>query len=306
MADEGERGAELAELLAEVRRIELGSRRLVTGVVAGGYHSVFRGAGMEFEDVREYEAGDDPRSVDWNVTARVGRLHVKKYTDERDQTVVFLLDLSPSMEAGFGGWSARGTAARLLACLALSAVRNNDRTGLISFGDAVESFVPPKRGAGHAMRILRDALALRPSGNGTGLVPALEHAHRALRRHAILFVLSDFISDGWQEALGRCARRHDVIAVRILVPELDDPGDAMLRVRDPEGGRECVVDFASASTRAAWAERTRAFCARTEADLRRLRVDRMDVPVPRTRGMEAIARPLRRFFRMRALRGEKA
>src|SRR6187399_371811 len=204
-----ERDVELTELLKEVRRIEVQSRRLVTSVMAGGYTSVFRGSGVEFDDVREYVEGDDPRSVDWNVTARVGRPYVKKYVDERELTVIFVLDLSASMTGGFGIWSARQTAVRIAACLALSAITSHDKVGLIAFSRGVDRWVPPKKGLAHALRIVRDCLALTGTSLQTNLTPALELATRLVRRRAVLFLLSDFLTRGWQDSLAMCARRHD-------------------------------------------------------------------------------------------------
>ncbi len=308
-----ERAVELAELLAEVRRIEVQSKRLVAGVMSGGYHSVFRGAGLEFHEVREYVEGDDPRSVDWNVTARMGRPYVKKYVDERELTLLFVLDLSASMSGGFGAWSAREVAARVCACLALAAVRNNDKVGLIAFSQAVDRYVPAKKGAGHALRIVRDCLALSGSSARTDLVPALELAARVVRRGAILFLISDFLFGGFGKELALCARRHDVIAVRLLGPELEPPfvaggvagGAGLMRVRDPESGEETVVDWGSPRARAAFAGRVAAWRAEIAEELRRAQVDRMDVRVPREPDRDAIARPILRFFRMRELRGEK-
>lgn len=305
---------ELAALLKEVRRVTVLSDRLVTGALAGNYSSVFRGSGIEFDEVREYAEGDDPRSIDWGVSARVGRPFVKKYVDERELTVVFVLDLSPSMEAGFGPLSARGMAARVAACLALSAVRNHDRVGLIAFGGSVERFVPPSTGRAHALRVVRDCLALpasAPSPGGSGLARAVEFAERVLRRRAIVFVLSDFLTDGWRDALRRCARRHDVVAVRLIPPELADGGLEALaplrraRVRDPESGGEVVVDFGHAPARAELAARIARFRERTEEELRRIHVDRVDVVLPRRAGRDAVVRPLLGFFRMRELRGAK-
>ncbi len=295
---------ELEELLREVRRIDVQSRRLVAGAMAGGYLSVFRGSGIEFEEVREYVQGDDPRSVDWNVSARMGRPFVKKYRDERERTVVFLLDLSASMTGGFGVWSARQTAARVCACLALSAARNGDKTGLVTFGEEVHSCVPPRRGPAHALRIVRDCLAL-PGRGTTSVGPALEFAVHALRRRAIVFLVTDFLSGGWERPLTVCARRHDVIAVRIQVPELAPPGAGHLRVRDPETGATTVADWGSAGVRAGYARRVALWRAETEQALRRAKVDLMDVPVPRTPDRNAIAGPILRFFTMRELRGAK-
>ncbi len=306
--------AELSELLEEVRLIEIQSRRLVAGVMAGGYGSVFRGRGIEFDEVREYVEGDDPRSVDWNVTARVGRPFVKKYVDERELTVLFLLDLSGSMTGGFGPWSARQMAARICACLALSALKNHDKVGLIAFSDAVDRYVPAKKGIGHALRVVRDCLALPGSSARTRLAPALDFAGRVLRRRAILFLVSDFLDGspgpergrpGWSHALTLCARRHDVIAVRLLTPELEPPAPAMMRIRDPERSRETVVDWRSPRVRAAYEQRVARWRAGTADELSRARVDRMDVVVPRHPDRNAVARPILRFFRMRELRGAK-
>jgi uncharacterized protein (DUF58 family) len=304
--------AALAEVLEEVRRIDVLYGRLLTDLMAGAYTSVFRGSGIEFDRVREYAEGDDPRTVDWNVTARVGRPFVRTYVDERELTMLFLLDLSPSMSTGSGAWSARQTAARVCACLALAASRNGDKVGLVAFGEGVEKFVPPKRGAGHALRIIRDCLALPSARGRTDLAPALRFAARVVRRRAAVFVVSDFLAENWRDALSLCARRHDVIAVRILAPELEpssperfDPGGSLVRVRDPETGGETLADWASPRVRDVYRDRVARWRAATDDALRRAHVDRMDVPVPRTADRNAIARPVLRFFRMREVRGEK-
>ena len=295
----------LAEILAEVRRIEVFGRRLARGVITGGYVSAFRGGGLEFDTVREYAEGDDPRAVDWNVTARMGRPFVKTYVEERERTVLFLLDLSASMTGGFGAWSLREAAARVVACLALSAVDSGDRVGLVAFSQGVETYVPPRKGLSHALRIVRDALALPASGSGTDPAAALEHVARAVRRHAIVFLVSDFLSGRLEPALSRCARRHDLVAVRLSPPELIAPSRGLLRVRDPESGAEGVIDFSSARVRSAYAARIAAHLAATEATLARARVDLLDVSVPRAPSKDAVAGPLLRFFRMRELRGAK-
>ena len=209
-----ESGRDLADVLAEVRRIDVQTRRLVDDVMAGSYLSVFRGQGIEFDTVREYVEGDDPRAVDWNVTARVGRPFVKTYMDERELPVLFLLDLSASMESGSAVWTARQTAARVCACLALSATRNGDKVGLVAFSDHVESFVAPRKGVAHAWRVVRDCLALPARADGTDLAGALDFVGRVARRRAIVFVLSDFLADGWQRALAVCGRRHDLFFFR--------------------------------------------------------------------------------------------
>lgn len=307
-ADDPAKRAELAELLDEVRRIDVLSRRLVTDIMAGGYMSAFRGSGLEFDRVREYVPGDPRRLVDWNVTARTGKPFVKTYVDERELTVLFLLDLSASMEGGFGHWSSRQTAARICACLAFSAIRNNDKAGLVAFSDVIDKYVAPDKGAGHALRIVRDCLALEGASPRTQLAPALEFVARAVRRHAVVFVVSDFpgAPDEWRRPMSLAARRHDVIAVRLLPPELAPPKDAgLMRTRDPETGAERIVDWSSPRVRAAYAEQIAQQAAATEDALRRAGVDRMDVDVPRERDPEAIARPILKFFRMRERRGAK-
>ena len=296
---------ELSELLREVRRIEVQSRRLVIGAMAGGYSSVFRGSGIEFDEVREYVDGDDPRTVDWNVTARVGRPYVMKYVDERELTVLFLVDLSASMTGGFSIWSARQTAARVCACLALSAITNNDKVGLIAFSRKGDKYVPAKKGIGHVLRIIRDCLALKGGSVHTELKPALEFAAGVVRRRAVLFLVSDFLASGWKDALSICARRHDVIAVRLLAPELAPPDAGLFRVRDPESGQETVIDWSRPRVRAEYAERVAGWRARTRDDLRSAKVDLMDVPLPRVYDKDAVARPILNFFRMRELRGAK-
>ena len=295
----------LEEILAEVRRIDVQARRLVTGVMAGGYLSVFRGAGIEFESVRAYEEGDDPRAVDWNVTARVGRPYVKTYVDERELTMLFVLDLSASMHAGLGAYTPRQVAARVCAFLGLSAVRHGDKVGLVAGSEGVDGFVAPRKGRAHALRIVRDALALAPAGSGTALAPLLRFATRAVGRHAIVFVLSDFLGQDWARPLQVCAKRHDVVAVRLMPAELTLPRAGLLRVRDPESGAVQIVDTSSARVRAAYEARVQAWQRESERALRRAGVDRMDVPVPAVRGGGDLARPILGFFRMRELRGSK-
>jgi len=296
---------ELAELLAEVRRIDVQAKRLVTSVFAGGYSSAFRGSGIEFDTVREYVEGDARRSVDNNVTARMGRPFVKTYVDERELTVLFLLDLSASMSGGFSHWSARQCAARICACLALSAIRNNDKVGLIAFHDEVDKYVAPLKGIGHALRIVRDCLALKVPTSATDFRPALEFASRVVRRRAVVFLVSDFLTTGWEHALALCARRHDVVAVRLLPPELEAPDTGLLRVRDPETGVEQTIDWGSPRVRAAYESRVTAWRQRTEDELRRAGVDLMDVPITREQDNDMIARPILKFFSMRAARGAK-
>jgi uncharacterized protein (DUF58 family) len=255
--------------------------------------------------VREYVEGDSQRSIDWNVTARMGRPYVKTYVDERELTVIFLLDLSASMAGGFSVWSARQMAARVCACLALSATRNNDKVGLIAFSKDVDKYVPATKGIGHALRIVRDCLALPGSESRTNLAPALEFASRVVRRHAVVFVVSDFLDKGWEQSLTLCARRHDVVAVRLLTPELTPPDRGLMRIEDPETGERRIVDWGDARVRAAYSERVSDHRTKTEDTLRRAKVDLMDVPIGRQREKDMVARPIMKFFQMRQSRGAK-
>ena len=292
----------LAELLQEVRRIEIQSSRLASDLLSGGYRSVFRGSGVEFEEVREYAEGDDPRTVDWSVTARMGRPYVRKYKEERQRTFVFLFDLSSSMDGGFGVFSARETATRVAATLARAAVRGDDRVGLLAFGSALERFVPPGKGLPHALRILRDCLTLPSHPGPASLGLALEHAARVLRRRTILFVMSDFLADGWEGPLALCAQRHDVIAVRLLLPEFDPPQTEPMRLRDPESDLRATVAWQDEGSRAAYQQRVAAWTERTEFSLRRAGVECMNVPVLREPNRDAIAKPILDFFNRRTRR----
>ncbi len=297
---------ELAEVLEEVRRVEVFARRHVERLAFGGTHAVFRGQGIEFDEVREYAEGDDPRDLDGAVTARTGRLHVKKRIDAREFTVLLLADLSPSMDGGFGPLSARQVAARAAGCLAMAAVRSHDRVGFLGFGAGVEHWVAPETGLRHSLRVLRDLLAIRASPGPGGAARALDFAARAVKRRAIVFLLSDFLDDGWRDAMARCARHHDVVALRLLPPELAPPESGLFRVRDPESGREALLDAGSAAVREAWRARTAAWRERTAREVVRAGADLVDLPVPRTRERDAVSGPLRRYFRARERREVRA
>lgn len=304
------------ELLAEARRIQVRADRMVTDVMAGGYSSVFRGSGIEFDEVREFAEGDELRSIDWNVTARVGRPFVKKFVEERELTVLFLLDVSASMAFGTNppGNARRpvaATAATFVGCVAFAAARNNDKAGLITFADTVQRYVPAKKGRNHVLRLIREACEAPLATGRTDLVGALDYAGRVQRRRAVVFVVSDFYGADCRQKLRLLAQRHDVIAVRIrdpLAAGLDRaagdvaamPKVGLLRLADPETGRTVEVDTQSRRVRerlaAAWREerqRLLELCRSTKVDL-------LDVP---TEG--SVADPLVRFFRMRELRGAK-
>ena len=295
----------LSELLAEVRRIEVQSHRLVTDVLTGGYRTTFRGHGVEFAEVREWVEGDDMRTVDWNVTARAGRPFVKRFVEEREHTMVFVLDLSASMDAGLGAWSLRQTAARFCACLGFAAIGNDDRIGLVAGSDAVERFVPPRKGAVHVLRVVRDVLALRGRAPGTDTGALVAHASRALRRRTVLFVLSDFLSPLAVRELTLGNRRHDLVAVRLLPRDVTAPPAALLRMIEPETGRRAVVDLQNARVRAEWLRRCERWRAAGDERFARAGIDVIDLEVPATPDIAAIGRPLRSFFQRRQQREVK-
>ncbi len=294
------------DLLAEVRRYEVRTSRFVTDVLAGGYRSTFRGAGVEFSEVREYVEGDDPRLVDWNVTARVGRPFVKRFVEERELTLVFVLDLSASMAAGSGAWSLREAAARLVALLGLAAIANHDRVGLVAGGGAEPArVVLPKKGAGHVLRIVRDVLLLPTASGATDLAGLLATTAHQLRRRAVVVLLSDFATALPQRVLDVVGRRHDLVAVHLLAHELLLPPPAGLVLVDPEGGRRERADLANAAVRAAFGLRVQRWRQQVADAVSHARADRIDLELPAQPDLQAIVRPLLRFFHRREVRQVK-
>src|SRR3954464_6231593 len=206
------------EVLRQIRRLQLRARRAVEDVLGGEYHSVFKGTGVVFEEVREYQAGDDIRAIDWNVTARMGHPFVKRFIEEREQTVLLAVDCSGSHRFGTRLQQKREVAAELAAVLAFSAISNNDRVGLVQFTDRVERFVPPGKGTRHVLRLIRDILFFTPEHSGTSLRDGLDFLNRVQRRRAVVFLFSDFLDQGFERAYKRAGRRHDLVAVRITDP----------------------------------------------------------------------------------------
>ncbi|MCB9876195.1 MAG: DUF58 domain-containing protein [Planctomycetes bacterium] len=304
------------EVLAEARRIQLRADRMVTDVMSGGYSSVFRGSGIEFEEVREFAEGDELRSVDWNVTARQGRPFVKKFVEERELTVLFLLDVSSSMAfgtrpAGRERRTVAQTAAQFVGCVAFAAARNNDKAGLIRFTDEVERYVPAKKGRNHVLRLIREACDPPSPRAASRVAAALDYAGRVQKRHAVVFVVSDFVDADCERELRLLSRRHEVIAVRVRDPFAGGvdpatgevaklPALGVVRLADPERGVTVEVDLGSRRVREALERRWRDERQRLRESCRRAGVDLLDVP---TEG--SVADPLLRFFRMRELRGAK-
>ncbi len=282
-AREAERSAgepSTAEILRAVRRVQLRTRKAVTDMVSGGFASVFRGSGMEFEEVREYVPGDDVRTIDWNVTARTGRPYIKKFVEEREQTIVLALDVSASTRLGSAGRSVRQAAAELAAILAFSAVGSGDKAGLVMFSDEIELELPPRTGNRQAFRIIREALYRPARGTGTSVAGACEQLSRVLKRHAYVFVLSDFLDDDFERPLGQLAGRHDVVALRLVEPlHAELPNVGLLPWRDPESGERVLVDTGSRRVRAHVAARAEERTLRLKRTLRRHGVDLVDIPL---------------------------
>jgi uncharacterized protein (DUF58 family) len=283
------------EAAREVRRIEITTRHLVRDIVAGEYSSAFRGRGVEFAEVREYLPGDDIRTIDWNVTARLGSAYVKRYLEERELSVLFVVDLSAS--GGFGSrLRTKGElAAEVAAVLALAAARNNDRIGAIFFTDRVEYHLRPAKGRRHVLRLINDLLAFEPRGTGTDLALALAELEPTLRRRAIIFVLSDFMATGYEVVLGRIARRHDVVGLQLVDPrERELPAGGMVTLWDPESGAWRRIDTADGRVRAHFARRADEFDRSLERGLRERGADLLRLETGRP-----YAEPLLTFFRRR-------
>jgi uncharacterized protein (DUF58 family) len=231
----------------------------VQTLLGGEYHSAFKGAGLSFEEVREYQPGDDVRTIDWNVTARVGHPFIKRFVEERELTMILLVDVSASQNFGTRQLTKRSAAAELAALLALCAVSNNDRVGLLAFTSEIERYVPPNKGPRHVLRLLRDILAFDAKHTGTNLTPALDYLNKVQRRRAIVFLMSDFLSTGYETAFRRAAHKHDLIAVRTSDPrEHAWPATGLVRLQDAETGKQVLVDTSSLPVRAEFAAMARA------------------------------------------------
>lgn len=289
------------DILRQVKRIELRTRGLVNSRFVGEYHSVFKGQGMEFSEVREYQPGDEVRTIDWNVSARMRRLFVKQYVEERELTVLLIVDTSGSGRFGIGDRDKQSMAAELAAVLALTATRNNDRVGLILCSDHPEHIVPPRKGRRHALRLVRDVLAWPTSGRATNLATALDYAVRVLPHHAIVFVISDFVTPTIERQLRMLSQRHDLVAV-----VLDDPGERILpnlgvtRLVDTESGTLIEIDTSDPVVRDRYRRDVQAERAARQQLLRRLAIDEVVV-----RTEVGWAEPLLRFFNTREIRGRR-
>lgn len=262
------------EILKKIRRLELRTRRFVETAFAGQYHSVFKGRGMNFDEFRQYQFGDEVRSIDWNVTARMGEPFVRKYVEERELTVMLLVDVSASGGFGTASYSKRELAAEVASLLAFCAIRNNDKVGLLLFTDQVELFVPPRKGRTHTLRLIREILYFEPRGRGTNLANPLDFLNRVTTRRAVVFLVSDFQASGYERALSICSRRHDLIALPVEDPgERALPNVGIVQLEDPETGKTFEVNFSDRRVRAEFQRVSERHRQDREALFRRKKID---------------------------------
>jgi uncharacterized protein (DUF58 family) len=288
----------VADVIRRVRRVEITTRRLVNDVFGGEYHSVFKGQGMEFDKVREYQPGDEIRSIDWNVTARMGVPYVKSFMEERELVVMFLLDVSASGRFGSVNQTKIDTAAEICAVLAFSAIQNHDKVGAIVFSDDVEKYVVPDKGRRHVLRVVRDVLFHEPRGHRTDVAKALDYLLRVSKRRAIVFVVSDFLSPDFSRQLAMAARKHDVVAVWLTDPREERIENAgLVRVWDQEAQVERVIDTGSKRARDRFAQGVERRRAEMNSLMRKNGVDCVRIEA----GQDYIV-PLSVFFRARARR----
>lgn len=306
--DRDDAATQLQEVIREVRRIEIRSSRLVNDVIAGAYESVFKGRGMEFAEVREYMVGDDIRTIDWNVTARMGHPYVKRYVEERELTVMLLVDASSSHDFGTTTRTKANVAANICALLAFAAIQNNDRVGLILFTDEIELFVPPKKGRQHVLRLVRELLYFRPRHRGTNLAQAVEYLNQVMTRRCVAFLVSDFLSSNFERPLMLANQHHDLVAIGIVDPrEVEMPKVGFINLFDAETGEPIQIDTSSAAVRESYAQQAARDQEQLDALFRRVGVDFIRVATgfstPDERGDEyAYVQPLLAFFRRRARR----
>ena len=286
------------EILKKVKRIEITTRGLVNEVLSGEYHSVFKGRGMEFSEVREYQFGDDIRTIDWNVSARMDHPYVKIYEEERELTVMLLVDVSSSGNFGTANQMKGEIAAELSAVLAFSAIKNNDKVGLIIFSDKIEKFISPRKGKQHVLRVIREILFFKPEDSQTNLNVALEFLIKVIRRRSIVFLISDFLTEDYEKALQITNKKHDVIAIDIIDPrEVELPNIGFIELEDAETGETVLVDTSNAQVRSGFFSRSESNRLQREKFFKSIGVDNINIYTD-----QSYIKPITRFFRMRAKR----
>ena len=286
------------ELLKQVKQIEIRTRGIVNDVFSGEYHSVFKGRGMEFSEVREYNFGDDIRNIDWNVTARFGHPFIKIFEEERELTVMLLVDMSGSLHFGTAEKTKQQVAAELSAILAFSALKNNDKVGLILFTDRIEKFVPPRKGKSHSLRIIREVLSFEPEGKTTNIKQALEYFNHTIKKKAIVFLISDYIDSGYEKILRIVGRKHDLIGIVLRDPrEKSLPDSGLIKFKDAETGEVRYLDTGDKRVRKAVEEEERYWMEYRKQLFISSRLDSIDIG---TSG--SYTKPLVDFFKLREKR----
>jgi uncharacterized protein (DUF58 family) len=286
------------EILKKVKRIEIATRGVVNEIFSGEYHSVFKGRGMEFSEVREYQIGDDIRTIDWNVSARMNHPYVKVFEEERELTVMLLVDVSSSGNFGTASQMKGEIAAELCAVLAFSAIKNNDKVGLIIFSDKIEKFIPPRKGKQHVLRVIREILYFKPEDSQTNLNVALEYLIKVIRRRSIVFLISDFLTENYEKALQVTNKKHDVIAIDIIDPrEVELPNIGFIELEDAETGETVLVDTSNAQVRSGFFSRSERDRLRREKFFKSIGIDNINIFTH-----QSYVEPITRFFRMRAKR----
>ncbi len=290
------------DILKKIQRLELKTRGLVAATFSGQYRSVFKGRGMNFEEVREYQPGDEVRSIDWNVTAKYSEVHgaayVKKFTEERELTVMLVVDVSASGDFGSVHLSKRELAAEVACLFAFSAIRNNDKVGLILFSDHVELFIPPKKGRVHTLRLIREILYFEPKGRGTQPAEALDYLNQVLHRRSVVFLISDFLTPDFSRQLAVTSRRHDLIAIPIVDPREEElPDVGLLTLEDAETGEQIEINTSDRATRLGYLKAVDQRTAERLRDFRRKRIDAISLKTDHD-----YLPALRTFFRTRERR----
>ncbi|VAX18396.1 hypothetical protein PA3071 [hydrothermal vent metagenome] len=286
------------ELLKKVKQIEIKTRGVVNDVFSGEYHSVFKGRGMEFAEVREYQIGDDIRTIDWNVTARFGHPFVKVFEEERELTVMLVIDMSGSLMFGSVEKTKQEIAAELSAILAFSAMKNNDKVGLILFTDRIEKFVPPKKGRSHGLRIIREVLSFKPEGNTTDIKGALEYMNHTIKRKSIAFLISDFIDSGYDKIMNIVGKKHDLIGIVLKDPrESEIPRSGLIKFKDAETGDLRYVDTSSKKVQQNFKETVQFHDTMRKEIFMKSRLDSVNIDTS-----ESYVKPLANFFRNRERR----
>lgn len=286
------------EIISKIRRIQITTSRKVTDVFAGQYQSVFKGVGMEFDEVREYMPGDEIRSIDWNVTARMGHPYIKKFIEERELTIMILLDVSKSCNFGTVGRMKNDLAAELCSVIAFSAIRNNDKVGMITFTDQVERFIPPRKGVRHVLRVIREAIYNEPGGTKTDINMVLEYLNKVTSRRTITFLVSDFFAKDFKKTLSITNKKHDVIGVTITDPaEIKLPNAGIIKLHDAETGLPYMVDTSDKKIRQRYQKHNEEIIRKRQEVFRSVNVDTINIQTDKS-----YVDPLIRFFRMRERR----